>query len=64
MPSAYQGRQVWMERTLTIKVAAEIVVRARRIVVRLAGSWPYLDHYRQVAEAVLALRSAATADSG
>ena len=41
-------------RTRLIKVAAEITVRARRIVVRLAGSWPYLDHYRQVAERVLA----------
>jgi hypothetical protein len=40
-------------RTRLIKVAAEIVVTTRRIVVRLAGSWPYLDHYRQVAQAVL-----------
>jgi len=40
-------------RTRLIKVAAEIIVSARRVVVRLASSWPYLDHYRQVAEAVL-----------
>jgi hypothetical protein len=40
-------------RTRLIKVAAEIVVRARRVVVRLASSWPYLDHYRRVAQAVL-----------
>jgi hypothetical protein len=30
-------------RTLLIKVAAEIVVRTRRIVVRLSSSWPQLD---------------------
>jgi hypothetical protein len=41
-------------RTRLIKVAAEIVVSARRIVVRLAGSWPYLDHYQDVAQRVLA----------
>jgi len=41
-------------RTRLIKVAAEITVRLRRIVVRLAGSWPYLDHYQHVAERVLA----------
>ena len=40
-------------RTRLIKVAAEIVISARRVVVRLAGSWPYLNHYRQVAQAVL-----------
>jgi len=40
-------------RTRLIKVAAEIVVRSRRVVVRLAASWPYLAHYRQVAQAVL-----------
>jgi DDE family transposase len=50
-------------RTRLIKVAAEIVVRARRIIVRLASSWPYLDHYRKVGEAVLALHSAADPDS-
>jgi hypothetical protein len=29
-------------RTLLIKVAAEVVVRTRRIVVRLSSSWPHL----------------------
>jgi hypothetical protein len=43
-------------RTRLIKVAATIVVSARRVVVRLASSWPYLEHYRQVAQAVLAFR--------
>jgi hypothetical protein len=51
-------------RTRLIKVAAEVVVRARRIIVRLASSWPYLEHYRKVAEAVLALRSTPCNDSG
>jgi hypothetical protein len=37
-------------RTLLIKVAAEIVVRTRRIVVRLPSRWPYLDWYRRVCE--------------
>jgi hypothetical protein len=35
-------------RTLLIKVAAEIVVRTRRILVRLSSSWPHLDWYRRV----------------
>ena len=51
-------------RTRLIKVAAEIVVRSRRILVRLASSWPYLDHYRKVAEAILALRLTPNNDTG
>jgi hypothetical protein len=51
-------------RTRLIKVAAEIVVRTRRILVRLAGSWPYLEHYRQVAAAILALYLGPRPDSG
>lgn len=39
-------------RTRLIKVAAEITVSARRIVVRLSRAWPYLEHFRQVAQAV------------
>ena len=39
-------------RLLLIKVAAEVIVRCRRVVVRLSGSWPYLDYYRQVCRAV------------
>jgi hypothetical protein len=35
-------------RTLLIKVAAQVVVSSRRVVVRLSGSWPYLDWYRRV----------------
>jgi hypothetical protein len=39
-------------RTLLIKVAAELVVRTRRIVVRLSSSWPHLDWYRRVCERI------------
>jgi hypothetical protein len=37
-------------RTLLIKVAAEVFVSTRRIVVRLSSSWPHLDWYRRVCE--------------
>jgi hypothetical protein len=37
-------------RTLLIKVAAEVVVRTRPIVVRLSSSWPHLEWYRRVCE--------------
>jgi len=39
--------------TRLIKVAAEIIPSSRRILVRLSGCWPYLNHYREVSEAVL-----------
>jgi hypothetical protein len=39
-------------RLLLIKVAAEVIVRCRRVVVRLSGSWPYLHYYRQVSRAI------------
>ena len=45
-------------RTRLIKVAAEITTSARRIVVRLSSSWPYLDHYRDISEHVLTFSSA------
>jgi hypothetical protein len=35
-------------RTLLIKVAATVVVSTRRILVRLAGSWPHLDYFGQL----------------
>ena len=35
-----------------IKVAAQIVVSTRRILVRLSGSWPFLKHYQAVSAAV------------
>jgi len=42
-------------RTRLIKVAALVYETTRRIVVRLSSSWPYLDHYQQVSQQVLAL---------
>jgi hypothetical protein len=39
-------------RTLLIKVAAEAIVRTRRIVIRLSSSWPHLVWYRRVCERV------------
>jgi hypothetical protein len=35
-------------RSLLIKVAAEVFVTTRRIVVRLSASWPYLDWYHRL----------------
>jgi hypothetical protein len=40
-------------RTRLIKVAAEIIVSARRILIRLSGTWPHLDHFANVSRAVL-----------
>jgi hypothetical protein len=37
-------------RTLLIKVAAEVVVRTRRIVIWLSSHWPHLEWYRRVCE--------------
>jgi hypothetical protein len=52
-------------RTLLIKVAAEVVVRTRRIVVRLSSSWPHLGWYRRVCECLRApLPNAAPHSSG
>jgi Transposase DDE domain group 1 len=41
-------------RLLVIKVAAEVVVSARRVLVRLSSSWPHLDWYRRVCERLTA----------
>ena len=40
-------------RTRLIKVAAEIIVRARRVIVRLSASWPHLDRFLAVSRAVV-----------
>jgi hypothetical protein len=40
--------------TRLIKVAARVTESARRVVVELSGSWPYLEHYCRVSEQVLA----------
>ncbi len=42
--------QPWTWRSLFIKVAAEVVVSSRRIVVRLSSCWPHLELFRQVCE--------------
>jgi len=39
-------------RTRLIKVAAEVITRARRVIVRLSRSWPHLDHFLQVSRAI------------
>ena len=48
-------------RTRLIKVAAEVVTRARRIIIRLAASWPHLDGFRQVSQTILGLSTASAA---
>lgn len=39
-------------RTRLIKVAAEVITRARRVIVRLSASWPHLDHFLAVSRIV------------
>lgn len=39
-------------RTHLIKVAAEVITRARRVIVRVSASWPHLDHLLKVGQAV------------
>lgn len=39
-------------RTRLIKVAAEVITRARRVLVRPSATWPYLDHFLAVSRAV------------
>ena len=39
-------------RTRLIKVAAEVITRSRRVIVRLSGSWPHLEHFLQVSRTV------------
>jgi hypothetical protein len=46
-------------RSLLIKVAAEISVSARRIVVRLSTHWPNLEHLQRVVQCLATIPSAA-----
>jgi hypothetical protein len=39
-------------RSRLIKVAAEVITRSRRVIVRLSGSWPHLDQLLKVSQAV------------
>lgn len=41
-------------RTRLIKVAAEVITRARRVIVRLSASWPHLDHFLAVSTPLIA----------
>lgn len=41
-------------RTRLIKVGACILETTRRVIVQLSSTWPYLNHYRQVSQQVLA----------
>jgi hypothetical protein len=43
-------------RSLLIKVAAEVIVSRRRILIRLSASWPYLDWYRHLCVFLNSLR--------
>lgn len=47
-------------RTRLIKVAARIVETSRRVLVELSGSWPYLNHFEQVSDVVLAFGQPST----
>jgi hypothetical protein len=42
-------------RTRLIKVAAEVLVSSRRVLVRLSSNWPHLDHFRAVSQTLLSL---------
>ena len=56
--------QPWTWRSLFIKVAAEVVVSCRRVVVRLSSCWPHLEQFRQVCERLRAHAGAAAPASG
>ncbi len=47
-------------RTRLIKVAALVYESTRRVVVRLSSNWPYLGHYQQVSQQVLAVCQASS----
>jgi hypothetical protein len=42
-------------RTLLIKVAAEVIVSSRRVLVRLSGSWPNLEYFQHVCQHIRSL---------
>lgn len=45
-------------RTRLIKVAAEVIVSARRVLIRLSSTWPHLDHFEHVCRAILGISPA------
>jgi hypothetical protein len=50
-------------RTRLIKVAARVRETARRVVVELSASWPYLKHFQEICQRLLAVQQASS-DSG
>jgi hypothetical protein len=42
-------------RTRLIKVAVSVSVSCRRVVVKISGSWPYLEHFRMVSSQILSI---------
>jgi len=50
LPEVLRKGQPCTWRTMVIKVAAVIVQSTRRVLVKLAGQWPWWDMYQSVAE--------------
>jgi hypothetical protein len=53
LPAEYQADSWPAARTIVIKAAAEVVTRARRVIVRLSASWPHLEELLRVGRAIL-----------
>jgi len=47
-------------RTRLIKVAARVRESARRVVVELSSSWPYLKHFQEICQRLLAVQQASS----
>jgi hypothetical protein len=45
-------------RSRLIKVAAEVITRSRRVIVKLSGSWPHLEQFLKVSRTVSGPRAA------
>jgi Transposase DDE domain group 1 len=56
--------QPWTWRSLFIKVAAEVVVSSRRVVVRLSACWPHLEQFQQICERLHRQAGGTTAATG
>lgn len=53
LPQVLRAGQPCTWRTMVIKVAAVVMQRTRRVVVKLAGNWPWWHLYRDVARRAL-----------
>ena len=51
-------------RSVLIKVAAEVLVSTRRVVVRLSASWPHLGYFQRVCQRLGATGAAVVAATG